>query len=180
MCRTNLVEWVKVPNPTEDEPLFTRDAFQIALSNKNINPTEMPKPCPAIIYYDGECGFCNRAILFLISIDKSRSFTFARLQGKSGQSLIANYPELRGIDSAVLIEPTATGNEHVAIKFELVRGVARHLSGRWGLLFGVIGRLPRRMGDWVYDFIAKYRKRIYGGSESCPIPSEYVRSRFLD
>jgi predicted DCC family thiol-disulfide oxidoreductase YuxK len=40
--------------------------------------------------------------------------------------------------------------------------------------------LPKFLRDFFYNAIARHRYRIFGRSESCPLPSPQDRSRFLD
>ena len=36
----------------------------------------------AIVFYDGDCGLCNRFVLFLLKRDHRKVFRFAPLNGK--------------------------------------------------------------------------------------------------
>jgi len=40
--------------------------------------------------------------------------------------------------------------------------------------------VPRAMREWAYRLVARYRYRICGRYDSCPLPSETTRARFLD
>lgn len=40
--------------------------------------------------------------------------------------------------------------------------------------------VPRPIRDRLYDVFARYRYKLFGKYERCPLPSAAVRSRFLD
>ncbi|MFP3846823.1 thiol-disulfide oxidoreductase DCC family protein, partial [Priestia filamentosa] len=40
--------------------------------------------------------------------------------------------------------------------------------------------VPKPLSDRVYQFGAKYRYRLFGKQTSCMIPTEEIKSRFLD
>jgi predicted DCC family thiol-disulfide oxidoreductase YuxK len=40
--------------------------------------------------------------------------------------------------------------------------------------------VPKRIRDGVYEIVARYRYRVFGRYDSCPIPRPEFRSRFID
>jgi len=40
--------------------------------------------------------------------------------------------------------------------------------------------LPGWLRNWAYNLLARNRYRIFGKYDSCPIPSEKDRGKFLD
>jgi predicted DCC family thiol-disulfide oxidoreductase YuxK len=57
--------------------------------------------------------------------------------------------------------------------------VVSRLGGFWPAL-RVFGVLPTAMLDAVYDLIARYRYRLFGRYETCPVPATEHRERFID
>ena len=93
--------------------------------------------------------------------------------------VIARHPELKNIDSLVLIERTPEGDERVSYRSTGALRMASYLGGMWRLfLIGYI--IPRPVRDFIYDLIARYRYKLFGKYDSCAIPSPEIRSRFLD
>src|SRR5262245_37325901 len=41
-----------------------------------------------LVLYDGECGFCNRQVRFLLERDRLAVFTFASLQSEVGRVVV--------------------------------------------------------------------------------------------
>ena len=72
-----------------------------------------------------------------------------------------------------------TGVERVSVRSAGALRVAGYLGGPWelALAFGV---MPRFLRDWVYNVIARFRYRVFGRYETCPVPSDEQRPRFID
>lgn len=132
-----------------------------------------------VLLYDGVCGFCNANVQMIIRQDRTGTLRFAALQSDYGKAVIARHPELKGVDSLVLIERTRDGGEKVSYRSTGALRMAAYLGGLWKLfLIGYI--VPRPVRDFIYDSIARYRYKLFGKYDSCAIPSPEVRSRFLD
>ena len=62
-------------------------------------------------------------------------------------------------------------------------GAGRHhvdAVGEIGRLSPVLRVIPRRIRDGIYDFIARNRYGWFGRRDQCMIPTDDIRSRFLD
>jgi len=131
------------------------------------------------LYYDGECGFCHATVRFVLKHEREESIYFAALQGPSGESLVARHPELKDVDSVVLVEKSAPGaSEQVFVRSDAVIRLSRHLKGVWR--FGsAIRFVPRSLRDAAYDFVARHRQ-ILAKRLACSLPETKARSRFLD
>ena len=58
------------------------------------------------------------------------------------------------------------------------RVVGERLGGLWGTL-AILRLVPRVVGDWLYDRIARNRYRLFGRNDSCMIPPPQWRDRFI-
>jgi predicted DCC family thiol-disulfide oxidoreductase YuxK len=105
---------------------------------------------------------------------------FAALQGEYGKSILTRHPELKGVDSLVFVEPLDVGHpERVFVRSDAALRVAGYLGGLWKLaLAGYV--LPRPVRDFLYDEFAKRRYRWFGKYDTCLLPPQEVRERFLD
>jgi predicted DCC family thiol-disulfide oxidoreductase YuxK len=80
----------------------------------------------------------------------------------------------------ILVEPDPlTGGEHVYTRSTGALRTARYLDGAWPLTRGLLV-IPRPIRDWAYDLFARWRYRLFGRYDSCPIPSPDQRTRFID
>lgn len=135
-----------------------------------------------ILLYDGSCGFCARSVQFVLDHERDRrSLRFARLEGPLGESLRARRPDLKTVDSVLWFEPRGADSDgEVFARSAAVLRVLRYLGGRWRGAATVSEIVPRPIRDWVYDVVARYRKRILKRSPSCLLPTPEQRARFLD
>lgn len=97
------------------------------------------------------------------------------MQSGIGKELCEKYnidPNI--IDSLVLIK-----NDKIFIKSDAILEISNDLLIGWRLFrIGII--LPKIIRDYLYDFIAKHRYKIFGKKDKCPIPSKKVQERFLE
>jgi hypothetical protein len=49
----------------------------------------------------------------------------------------------------------------------------------WRWLGSMLRFVPRKLREWGYGVVARNRYRIFGRYDSCPVPSEETRGRFL-
>jgi predicted DCC family thiol-disulfide oxidoreductase YuxK len=127
-----------------------------------------------IILFDGVCNFCNRSINIILDHDQDAHFQFAPSQSTAGKDILQQFGlEQNGKSSVILID-----NEKVYTKTDAVIQIATHLKG-WPKLFRLIKFIPKPIRDFAYDLIAKNRYALFGKRETCTIPDESNRHRFL-
>ena len=134
---------------------------------------------PPVLLYDGVCGFCNHAVQLILRHDRRGRFRFAALQSDYARGILERHPELRGLDTVVLVEGAGGAGERVYVKSAAALRIARRLGGLWRLfLAGHV--LPARLRDYLYDQFARRRYKWFGKHDSCMLPPPEVRARFLD
>lgn len=127
-----------------------------------------------IILFDGVCNLCNGAINFVIKKDKKDSFKFAPLQSEIGRELTSKFNiDTSKVDSIILID----GEKHYD-KSSAALHISKNLNRAYPLLFGFM-IVPKFIRDAVYDYIARNRYKWFGKKESCMIPTEELKSKFL-
>ena len=127
-----------------------------------------------LVLFDGICNLCNGSVQFIISHDPNVRFHFASLQSDAGQRVLRRYDlPLADFDSFIYIR-----GGKVCQRSDGALNVLKDLGGLWKLFYAFI-IIPRPLRDIVYDFVAKYRYRLFGKRESCMVPSADLQKRFL-
>jgi predicted DCC family thiol-disulfide oxidoreductase YuxK len=157
-----------------------------------------------ILLYDGVCGLCNRLVQFVLRRDPVGVFRFASLQsGFAGIILARHGADARDLDTVYVVVNCALEDEHLLSRSDAVSYIFQHLgaaelrSARPGLrpgptqatprpgslfwrLSGILLQVvPRALREWGYRMVARNRYRIFGRYDTCPMPTEETRSRFL-
>jgi predicted DCC family thiol-disulfide oxidoreductase YuxK len=102
-------------------------------------------------------------------------FYFAALQSAPGQQLLKdNKFPTENFGSFILLQ-----NGKAYIKSTAALVVAKQLSGPIKLLYAFI-IVPVFIRDFVYDIIAKNRYKWFGSLDSCMLPSDAVKAKFLN
>ncbi|MEH6939695.1 DCC1-like thiol-disulfide oxidoreductase family protein [Bacillus sp. JJ664] len=126
-----------------------------------------------IILFDGVCNFCNSAVQFIIKHDKQGIFQFASLQSSIGKKLIETNPELKEMDSVILLQNGIVKTESTAALH-----ISKKLNG-WPKIFYIFIIIPTPIRNYFYQLFASNRYRLFGKSETCMIPTKEIRDRFL-
>ena len=129
-----------------------------------------------LILFDGVCNLCNASVQYVIKHDKMDVFMFTALQSESGKQIIKEYNiDTNKIDSILLYTPEKgiTHKSTAALKIALQLGFPNNL-------LSVFFIIPPFIRNWVYNYIAKNRYKWYGKKESCMIPTQELKSKFLE
>ena len=134
----------------------------------------LPSVPRATLYYDGECGLCDRFVQFVLRRDRREYFQFAPLQSAAGREQLARLG-LGDTDlkTMVLVE---AGKSFVRSTAAL--HVCRQLTGLWPLLYGLM-LIPKGCRDQAYALVARNRKRWFKPRSECPIMPPEWRRRFI-
>lgn len=137
------------------------------------------QPLPArLVLYDGVCGFCDGAVRWLMARDPEGRFHFAPLQGETAAALRRRHPAIpEDLETMVYVESGPDG-ERIHLQSGAVFAIVGELDGPWRLL-AFLRWLPRPFSDACYRLFARYRYRIFGKLDACPVPDPSVRARFV-
>src|SRR5262249_32494501 len=135
--------------------------------------TAQPAAPNATIFYDGDCGLCDRFVQFVLRHDHRAYFRFATLQSESGREALQQIglPETN-LQTVVLAE----GN-HSYIRSTATLRVCRKLAQPWPLLYVLIA-VPVSWRDGIYSLISRNRKRWFKSPAQCPVMPPEWRRRF--
>jgi predicted DCC family thiol-disulfide oxidoreductase YuxK len=129
----------------------------------------------AVIFYDGDCGLCNRFVLFVLERDPDGHFHFASLQSDYAIRTLKPY----GIDPQALESVVITTREGAILqKATAVFYLFRHLSLGWRIA-SLLRVLPDAFLNSAYDFVAQRRAAI-PHSKACALSQAKWSERFID
>ena len=109
----------------------------------------------------------------IIRADTNDNFLFVASQSPAGIKLLQEYG-MSDVESVCLIH-----DGKVIVKSEAALAIANNLSVplRW---LGVFKIIPLRYRDFIYSFIASRRYRWFGKRESCKVPNEKYKAKFIE
>ncbi|SNS54357.1 Predicted thiol-disulfide oxidoreductase YuxK, DCC family [Belliella buryatensis] len=127
-----------------------------------------------LVLFDGVCNLCNNAVDFIIRKDKKNRFKVGALQDKQVKEILEDYTiNSEYLDSLVLID-----GDKVYYKSTAALLISKNLSGFWPMLYGFI-IFPKILRDPIYDWIARNRYKWFGKKETCRLPTEEEKSKFI-
>jgi len=134
-----------------------------------------------LILYDGVCGLCNRFVQFILARDHADRFRFATLQSDLGREIVLRHGgDPSAISTVYLIENWGDEEaEHARIRGKAALYAIHRLGGIWRIL-GAARILPAFFLDAGYRLVARFRYRLFGRLETCPVPTPETRRKFLD
>ena len=136
-----------------------------------------------LVIYDGFCGLCNTSIRWLLVRDRKDRLRFVPSNDPTLAALLAAHPQPAdpsGVPSSILVVRQAfSPRPQVLIRSRAVLAALRELPQPWPVVAALLGLVPVFLADPVYRLIARWRYRIWGKLESCPIPTPAERAHFL-
>jgi predicted DCC family thiol-disulfide oxidoreductase YuxK len=127
----------------------------------------------SVIFFDGECGLCNRFVDFVIRRDKHGVYRFAPLQGIAATTMLP--PSVLAELNTMALK---TGDK-ILYRSDAGLQILVGLGGGWKML-AALKIFPRFVRDAVYELVSKYRYRIFGKRATCRIPTPAERALFLE
>lgn len=126
----------------------------------------------AVIVYDGDCIFCSRSMAWIARHDDMNLVRFTPCTSELGRRLM----EERGIDPSdpstflLILEGRAYVRSEAMLRIvDLLDRPARTLQ--------IMRLVPRSLRDYVYDTVARNRRRIMRGQ--CPVPTSDLQRRII-
>jgi len=128
----------------------------------------------SLLLFDGICNLCNFSIKQVLKHERDHVIQFVPLQSEFAQQVLTKANAiLKESESIVFIE-----HQRVFIKSDAVIQIGYHLKSPWSWI-SCIRILPRPVRDFFYNLVARYRYVIFGKKETCMIPTENYKQRFI-
>jgi predicted DCC family thiol-disulfide oxidoreductase YuxK len=136
-----------------------------------------------LVIYDGYCGLCNASIQWLIRHDRNDRLRFIPSHNHSVANLLAAHPqpaEPSGAPGSVLVvrQPFSTHPE-VFVRSRAALSALRVLPAPWPAVSVLLSLVPAFLADPIYRLIARWRYRIWGRLDVCPIPTSDQQRHFF-
>jgi predicted DCC family thiol-disulfide oxidoreductase YuxK len=123
-----------------------------------------------VIRFDGVCNLCNGFVQFVISKDNRDIFRFKTLQSNEEE----NEPEQETNYSTILLEKHDLQYD----KSDAFANIVRELKSGWSYLY-LTTFVPKFIRNFVYTIVAKNRYKMFGKQDSCMLPTENLKKKFL-
>ena len=135
-----------------------------------------------LVVFDGHCGLCIGSVRWLIRRDRRDRLRFAALDSTKVAGVLARH-SLSGLElttgTVLVVRDAGEATESVLLRSDAVVALLRELPRPWPWVGVALKWIPRTLRDLGYRLVARWRYRIWGRLESCPLPSAEDRVRFL-
>ncbi len=125
--------------------------------------------------FDGVCNLCNSTVDFIIRHDDRGVVKVGSLQSRTGRALLADAGLPPDYDASLVL----FDDGRVYTSSDAALRVTRYLGAPWSwtAIFRIV---PRSLRDSVYAWVSRNRYQWFGKRDTCRLPTEEERSRFID
>lgn len=125
------------------------------------------------LFYDGDCGFCNFWVQWVLKNDRKKRIMFASLQSAFGQRFLKERNlDAENFNTVYLWKPGA----FYKMKSRAIFEITKLMGGKFYLL-SFLRFLPLFLTDFFYDQIARNRQKL--ASQKCYLPTDEEKARFI-
>ncbi len=135
-----------------------------------------------VLFFDGECGLCNRLVRLLLWLDDRGRLRFAALQGVAAQSYLRKHGLSTTDFDTLIFVPDWSRHDwpEFLVRTTGVIAALRTVGGGTGrTLAELLAIFPAKMRDAGYRVVARWRYRIFGPWRERPLARPEWRVRFL-
>ncbi len=125
------------------------------------------------VFYDGDCGFCNYWVQWILKNDTHDQFLFSALQSEFGQEFLKERGlKTNNFNTIYLWKP----EKFYLIKSQAIFKIAKILGGKYKML-SYCNILPKSISDLIYDEISKRRMKF--AAQKCFVPTSEEKTKFI-
>ena len=117
-----------------------------------------------LVRFDGMCILCSRAVHFILKADRKKKFVFQALQHSS---------ESQNFETIIVTESQSTYEY-----FDAILKIGKELGGIYSSI-AIFKILPPKWRHSLYIWVARNRFHWFGKRNSCYLPSEEEKARFI-
>lgn len=132
-----------------------------------------------VLFFDGECGLCNRVVRWLLASDRRGTLRFAPLQGPTAQAYLrAHGLPLNDFSSLVFAPDWPAAAAEPLLRTDGVIAALRATDRP--ATAARLAAIPRGLRDAGYKIVARMRYVIFGPWRPRPLPRSEWAARFLE
>ena len=137
-----------------------------------------------LVIFDGHCGLCNGSVRWFLVRDRKDRLRFVPSESPKVAEILRRHgvnmsTEPAGPDTILVVRDPGGPTERLLERSDGVMAMLEELPRPWPAVAAVLRWIPRGLRDFVYRLIARWRYRIWGRLESCPLLTAEERRRFL-
>jgi predicted DCC family thiol-disulfide oxidoreductase YuxK len=127
-----------------------------------------------IVLFDGDCVMCSRVVQFLLKQNKQENLYFTSLKSEVATELLKAYKlEKQDLNSVLFKDDLILYS-----KSEAALQLCKYLNAPYKYLYH-LRKINLTLRDKIYTYIASNRYKWFGRKESCLIPTQENKHRFL-
>jgi predicted DCC family thiol-disulfide oxidoreductase YuxK len=125
------------------------------------------------IIFDGNCGFCNKSVMFIARNDIADKYLFVSNNSNLGKELIFKNNIKTSVKESIILVKNNTHLIRTSAFIEILLNLPKYK-----FLGNIINIFPLYFSDTFYKIISKYRLHILK-SNTCPIPNNSIKNKFI-
>jgi predicted DCC family thiol-disulfide oxidoreductase YuxK len=110
----------------------------------------------AIVFYDGDCGLCNRVIQFILRNERNEKLVFCSLQSEFGIEFLKR----KGYNAESLNTFYYYNGQQIFKKSSAALQLIPFLKSPW-LICLIFWAIPWFLRDFMYDIVSHFRKYFF-------------------
>lgn len=127
-----------------------------------------------ILFFDGNCGLCNRSVRFVLRKEKNDELLFSALQSEFAKKNLKENNVTENLETMVLLE-----NGKIHLRSSAALRLTKYMKGLWPLMMIFIV-VPPFIRNAVYNYVSKNRITWFGMADYCDMMTPELRKRFLE
>jgi predicted DCC family thiol-disulfide oxidoreductase YuxK len=137
-----------------------------------------------LVIFDGHCGLCNGTVRWLLRHDGRDRLRFAAFDSpRVGELLrVAGMNEAArgdGPGTILVVRNLDSTERQLVTRSDAIVALLGELPQPWTAVGGALGLIPRPIRDLGYRLVARWRYRIWGRVDICPLPMAADQAKFL-
>ncbi len=113
-----------------------------------------------LIFFDGECALCHRAVRHIIEIDEEKKIAFAPLKGETAKHILSGPNERYAhMNSLIFLENYQSTNREFWTRSQAILRVYWIIGGKWALI-GWLSFFPCWIANFFYRWVANHRHQF--------------------